>query len=111
MSFSPIIWIPTKKIKKGGKDEVLSIPDCTITHYQSIHLVPISDMVEEQEPVKVISKEANTNTEHYNDSIKVDEFAHELANISLPSYMKDLYIKFSSPIGPASRKRSLTLIL
>ena len=59
-------------------------------------------MVEEQQPVKVTRQNVNTDTENIDDSLKENEFAHELANASLPSYLKDLYVKFSFPGGSAN---------
>ena len=58
-------------------------------------------MVEEQQLVKVTRRERNSDSESLDDGlIKEKKFAHELANASLPSYLKDLYINFSFPSGP-----------
>ena len=46
-------------------------------------------MVEEQQSVKVTRRENNPIT---HDSLKMDDFDCELADISLPSYLKELYI-------------------
>jgi len=63
----------------------------TISHF-TVHSVPIRDMVEEQQSVKVTRREANTITQ---DSLKMNDFARELTKVSLPSYLKELYINCS----------------
>jgi len=63
----------------------------TISHF-TVHSVPIRDMVEEQQPVKVTRREANTITQ---DSLKMNDFARELTKVPLSSYLKDLYINCS----------------
>ena len=73
----------------------------TISHF-IVHSVPIRHMVEEQQPVKVTRRELNNiDSEKIADSNNENEFAHELANASLPSYLKDLYVNFSFPSGSA----------
>jgi len=54
-------------------------------------------MVEEQQSVKVTRTEANPDSENIHDNI---EFACELTNATLPSYLKDLYVNFNFPSGP-----------
>ena len=78
--------------------------------YFTVHSVPIRYMVEEQQPVKVTKRETNLDTKKIDDSImmlKTTEFAHELANTSLSNYLKDLYVNFSFPIGPAIKDQMI----
>ena len=72
----------------------------TISNF-TVHSVPIRHMVEEQQPVQVTRREVNIDSENIADSNKENKFAHELANASLPSYLKDLYVNFSFPSGSA----------
>jgi len=44
--------------------------------------------------MKVARRETTENTD---DNLQENEFAHELANATLPSYLKDLYMKFTFP--------------
>ena len=60
----------------------------TISHF-TVHSVPNRHIVaiEEQQPVKVTRRKVNSGLEHIDDSLKMDEFAYEIANASLPSYL------------------------
>jgi len=68
----------------------------TINHF-TVHSVPIRDMVEEQQPVKVTRKKANTYPIDIKDNLQASEFIRELTTAVLPSYLKDLYANFNLP--------------
>ena len=68
----------------------------TISHF-TVHSVPIRDMVEEQQPVKVTRREASAASKPLNNNLKGNEFARELDSVSLPSYLKDLYVNYNFP--------------
>ena len=72
----------------------------TISHF-TVHSVPIRHLVEEQQPVKVTRREANSDSENIDDNFKMSEFASELTNATLPSYLKDLFVNFYFPSEPA----------
>jgi len=63
-----------------------------------VHSVPIRHTVEEQQPVKMTRRVANPDSE---DILQANEFARELADASLPKYLKDLYVNFNFPAEPA----------
>ncbi|XP_065915453.1 bone morphogenetic protein 4-like [Dysidea avara] len=68
----------------------------TISHFTA-HSVPIRHLVEEQQPVKVTRREANSDSENIDDNLEINEFARELTNATLPSYLKDLFANFNFP--------------
>jgi len=72
----------------------------TISYY-TVHSVPIRHVVEEQQPVKVTRRETLKNT----DSNLQEKFARELANAILPSYLKDLYMRFTFPAGSSLKMK------
>ena len=54
-------------------------------------------MVEEQQPVMVIRRKANTYPIDIKDNLQASEFIRELTTAVLPSYLKDLYANFNLP--------------
>ena len=70
----------------------------TISHF-TVHSVPIRHV--EQQPVKVARREANSDSENVDGNLEMNEFARELANATLPSYLKDLFVNFNFPSEPA----------
>ena len=67
-------------------------------------------MVEEQQPVKATKKDGKQDSEYIHDSLKKSKFAYELANASLPSYLKNLYTNFHFPSGPANTMKDQKII-
>ena len=67
-----------------------------ISHF-TVHSVPIRDMVEEQQPVKVTRREDNADPMNIQENLEAREFTHELTSAALPSYLKDLYANFNFP--------------
>jgi len=65
-----------------------------ISHF-TVHSVPIRDMVEEQQPVKVTRREDNADPMNIQENLEAREFTHELTSAALPSYLKDLYANFN----------------
>ena len=89
--------------------ECLIVLLLTISHF-TVHSVPIRDMVEEQQPVKVTKKDGKQDSEYIHDSLIESKFAHELVNVSLPSYLKNLYINFHFPSGPVNTMKDQKMI-
>jgi len=81
----------------------------TISHF-TVYSVPIRDMVEEKQPVKVNRRDEKQDSEYIHESLKESKFARELANVSLPSYLKDLYVNFNFPSGPANAIKDQKMI-
>ena len=71
----------------------------TISHF-TVHSVPIRHMVEEQQPVKVTRREANSGSENIDDNLEMNEFVRELTNATLATYLKDLFVNFNLPSEP-----------
>ena len=67
-------------------------------------------MVEDKQPVKVTKKDEKQHSEYIHDSLKESKFAHELANVSLPSYLKNLYTNFHFPSEPANTIKDQKMI-
>ena len=65
-----------------------------ISHF-TVHSVPIRDMVEEQQLVKVTRREDNADPMNIQENLEAREFTHELTSAALPSYLKDLYANFN----------------
>ena len=63
----------------------------TINHFK-VHSVSIRNVIEEQ---KVTRRDLTTpDSENMSNKLQANEFAHEIANSSLPNYLKDFYVNF-----------------
>ena len=69
----------------------------TISHF-TVHSAPIRDMVEEQQPV-MRKTNADSRIANISNNLIVNDFAHKLANVSQPNYLKELYVNFSLSKG------------
>jgi len=65
-------------------------------------------MIEEQQPVKMTRRELITpDSGNMSNKLQANEFTHELANASLPSYLKNLYINFPNAPSHALKDQKI----
>ena len=69
----------------------------TISHF-TVHSVPIRDMAEEHQPAKRETN-ADSRISDISSNLIVNDFAHKLASVSQPNYLKELYVNFSLSKG------------